>query len=105
MKERKTRKRETNMATEKIDMTDLFDKFLTTYKQTHVSVNGQQTQIECSRLWREIKKGKENAGTKSEAKKTYIAVENEGKKARERFNRNFFTKAAAKKGELFINML
>ena len=42
LKERKTRKRETNMATEKIDMPDLYDKFLTTYKQTHVSVNGQQ---------------------------------------------------------------
>ena len=37
MKERKTGKSETNMATEKIDMTDLFDKFLTTYKQTHVA--------------------------------------------------------------------
>ena len=35
------------MTTEKIDMTDLYDKFLTTYKQTHVSVNGQQAQIEC----------------------------------------------------------
>ena len=51
------------MATEKIDMTDLFDKFLTTYKQTHVSVNGQQAQIKCSRLWREVKKGKENSAT------------------------------------------
>ena len=38
------------MAAEEIDMTDLFDIFLTTYKQTHVSVNGQQAQIECSRL-------------------------------------------------------
>ena len=59
----KTRKRETNMTTKKIDMTDLFGKFLTTYKQTHVSVNGQQAQIKCSRLWREVKKGKENAAT------------------------------------------
>ena len=72
LKERKTRKRETNMAAEKIDMTDLYDKFLTTYKQTHVSVNGQQAQIECSRLWREIKKGKENAATKSEAQKLML---------------------------------
>ena len=32
LKESKTRKKETNMATEKIDMADLFDKFLTTYK-------------------------------------------------------------------------
>ena len=37
--------------------------------------------------------------------KTYVAVENECKKARERFNRYFFTKAATMKGELFINML
>ena len=55
------------MATKKIHMTDLFDTFLTTYKQTHVSVNGQQVQIECLRLWREIKKGKGNSATKSEA--------------------------------------
>ena len=57
------------MATKKIHMTDLFDTFLTTYKQTHVSVNGQQVQIECLRLWREIKKGKGNSATKSEAQK------------------------------------
>ena len=50
LKGRKTRKRETNMATEKIDMTDLFDKFLTTYKQTHICVNGLQAHIECLRL-------------------------------------------------------
>ena len=72
MKERKTRKKETNMATEKIDMTDLFHKSLTTYKQTHVSTNGQQAQIEFSRLWREIKKGKENAASKSEAQKLML---------------------------------
>ena len=36
-------------------MTDLFDKCLTTFKQTHVNVEGQQAQIECLRLWREIK--------------------------------------------------
>ena len=51
-----------------------YDRFVRqiflTDKQTHVSVNGQQAQIECSRLWREIKKGKENAATK-----TYAAVE------------------------------
>ena len=60
------------MATEKSDMTDLFNKFLTTYKQTHVSVHGQQAQIECSRLWRETKKGKVNAVTKSEAQKLML---------------------------------
>ena len=61
------------MATQKIDMTDLFDKFLTTHKQTHVSVNGQQAQIECSRLWREIKKGKENNATVSN-KVSYLLI-------------------------------
>ena len=40
--------RATNMANEKIDMTDLFDKFLTEFLQTYVSVHGQQVQIECS---------------------------------------------------------
>ena len=67
------------MATEKIYVTDLLDKFLTTYKQTHISVDGQQAQIKCSKLWREIKKGKQNAATKSEAQKL-----------KERFNRKFF---------------
>ena len=102
---RKTRKRETNMATEKIDMTDLFDKFLTTYKQTHVSVNGQQAQIECSGLWREIKQGKENAATKSEAQKLMLQWKMNVKKPGKGSIVNFFTKAATKKGELFINML
>ena len=41
-------------------------------KQTQVSVNGQQAQIECSRLWREIKKGKDNAARKSEAQKLML---------------------------------
>ena len=37
-KERKTRKRETNMATEKIDITDLFDEFLKRINK-HMSVS------------------------------------------------------------------
>ena len=98
MKERKTRKRETNMATEKIDMTDLLHKFLATYKQTHVSVNGQQAQIECSRLWREIRKGKENPATKSEAQKLMLQWKMNVKKPGK-------GSIATKKGELFINML
>ena len=105
MKERKTRKRETNMATEKIDLTDLFDKFLTTYSQTRVSVNGQEAQIECSRLWREIKKGKENAATKSEAKKLMLQWKMNLKKPGKGLIVNFFIKAATKKDELFTNML
>ena len=80
MKEKKTRKRETNTATGKIDMTELFDKFLTTYKQTHVSVKEQQSQMECSKLWRETKKGKENAVQQNLKPKTYVSVQNECKK-------------------------
>ena len=105
MKERKTKKREANISTEKINMTDLLDKFLTTYKQTHVSVNGQQAQIECSRLWREIRKGKENAATKSEAQNLMFQWKMNVKKPGKGSIVIFFTKAATKKGELFINML
>ena len=93
------------MDTEKIDMTDLFDKFLTTQKQTHVSVNRQQAQIECSRLWREIKKGKENAATKSEPQKLMLQWKMNVKKPGKSSIVNFFSKAATKKGELFIKML
>ena len=78
------------MATQKIDMTDLFDKFLTMYKQTHVSVNGQQTKRECSRLGHEIEKGKENAATKSEAQNPMLQWKINVKKATERFNHQFF---------------
>ena len=93
------------MATEKIDMTYLFDKFLTTYKQTHVSVNGQPAQIECSRLWSEIKKVKGNAATKSEAQKLMLQWKMNAKKPGKGSIVNFFAKAPSKKGELFINML
>ena len=78
------------MATEKTDMTNWFDKFLTTYKQTHVSVNWQQVQIECSRLWGKIKKGKENAATKSQAQKLTLQWKMNVKNARERFSRKVF---------------
>ena len=78
------------MATQKIDMTDLFDKFLTMYKQTHVSVNRQQTKRECSRLEHEIKKGKENAATKSEAQNPMLQEKINVKKATVRFNHQFF---------------
>ena len=42
LKERKNEKKRNKMATEKIDITDSLDKFLTTYKQTHVSVYGER---------------------------------------------------------------
>ena len=100
LKERKTRKRE------KIDTTDLFDKFLITYKQTHVSVNGQQGQTECSGLWCKIKKGKENAATKSEAEKLMLLWKMNVRKPGKGSVVNSFTKAATtKKDELFIKMI
>ena len=36
------------MAAEKVDMEKLFNKLLIVYKKTHVTINGQQAQIECS---------------------------------------------------------
>ena len=77
--------------TEKIDMTNLFDKFLTTYKQIHVRVNRQLAQVECSRLLREIKKGKENAATKSEAQKFMLQWKMNVKKPGKGSIVNFFT--------------
>ena len=84
------------MATENFDVTDLFDRFLTTYKQNYVSVNGQQTQIECSRLWREIKKGKEKTAVKSEAQKHLLQWKMNATKTRKSSIVNFFIKAATK---------
>ena len=68
----KREKREANMATEKIDITDSFNKFLTTYKQTHVSVNGQQA--------RRNKERKRECCNKTWSPKTYVAVEMNVKK-------------------------
>ena len=39
-----------NMAAEKVDMEKLFNKLLIVYKKTHVTINGQQAQIECSKI-------------------------------------------------------
>ncbi|CAM1309068.1 Uncharacterised protein g5038 [Pycnogonum litorale] len=86
------------MASEKIDMSDLFDKFFKVYKQTHVSVNGQQAQIECSNLWREIK-GKDNVATKYEAEKLMSQWKVNVKKPGKGSIVNFFTKqSSTKKG-------
>ena len=60
------------MANEKVDMANLFHKFLATYKHTQVIVNGQQAQIECSSLWSEINKAKDTVATKSEAQKPIL---------------------------------
>ena len=57
------------------------------------------------RLWREIKKGKENAATKSEAQKLMLQWKMNVKKPGKGSIVNFFSKAATKKGELFVKML
>ena len=99
------RKRETNMATEKIDMTDLYDKFLATYKQ-HMSVSMVNSSDRMFKTMAWNKERKRECCNKIWSPKTYAAVENEYKKAREKFNHNsFFSKASTKKGKLFINML
>ena len=68
------------MAAEKVDMEKLFNKLLIVYKKTHVSVNGQQAQIECSKIWREIKKGKNDSETKLEAQTLMAQWQNNMKK-------------------------
>ena len=70
------------MVSEKIDMTHLFNKFLTNYKQKHVIVNGHQAKMFKNMAW--------NKERKREYCKIYIVVENESRKAKERFSRNFF---------------
>ena len=89
-----------------IDMEDLFSTFLTAYKQTHVSVNGQQAQIDCSRLWREIKKGKDDNSTKSEVQNVMLQWKVNAKKPGKGSIVNFFAKQSSKnKGELFLRTL
>ena len=69
--ERKTKKRETKQ-------TWLLKKLIwqicstNFWKGISKHMSGQQAQIECSRLWHEIKKGKEDAATKSEAQKPML---------------------------------
>ena len=68
------------MAAEKVDMEKLFNKLLIVYKKTHVIINGQQAQIECSKIWREIKKGKNDSETKLEAQTLMAQWQNSMKK-------------------------
>ena len=93
--------RATNMANEKVDMADLLQKILISYKQTHVSVNGQQAQIEFSILRHELKKEQDDVATKSEAQKLMLQSKVNAKKPGESSIVNFFTKqSSAKKDEL-----
>ena len=39
-------------------MESLFNELLEAYKATHVSINGKGVQMECSKIWRDLKKDK-----------------------------------------------
>ena len=80
------------MATEKVNMEKLFNKLLIVYKKTHVTINGQQTQIECSKIWREIKKGKNDPETKLEAQTLMAQWQNSMKKPRKGSIERFLVK-------------
>ena len=80
------------MAAEKVDMEKLFNKFLTVYKKTHVTINGQQAQIECSKIWREIKKGQNDSETKLEAQTLMVQRQNSMKKPRKGSIETFLVK-------------
>ena len=75
------------MAAEKVDMEKLFNKLLIVYKKTHVTINGQQAQIECSKIWREIKKGKKRFRNKVGGTNTDGTVAKQYEKTAERVYR------------------
>ena len=80
------------MAAEKVDMEKLFNKLLIAHKKTHVTINGQQAQIECSKIWREIKKGKKDSEIKLEAQTLMAQWQNSMKKPRKEFIERFLVK-------------
>ena len=80
------------MAAEKVDMEKLFNKLLIVYKKTNVTINGQQAQIECSKTWREIKKGKNDSETKLEAQTLMAQWQNSMKKPRKGSIEKFLVK-------------
>ena len=98
------RKRETNMATEKIYITLARQIFDNVQANTCQCLWGK-AQIECSRLWREIKKGKKNAATKSEAQKLMLQRKMNVKKPGKGSFVNFCIKVSTKTDELVVNML
>ena len=89
------------MTAEKVDMENLFNKLLIVYKKTHVTTNGQQAQIECSKIWHEIKKGKNNSEIKLEAQTLMAQWHNSLKKPRKGTVERFLVKkSATKNGKL-----
>ena len=80
------------MAAEKVDMEKLFNKLLIVCKKTHVTINGQQAQIECFKIWREIKKGKNDSEKKLEAKTLMAQWQNSMKKPRKGSIERFLVK-------------
>ena len=75
------------MAAEKVDMEKLFNKLLIVYKKTNVTINGQQAQIECSKIWREIKKRKKRFRNKVGGTNTDGTVAKQHEKTAERVYR------------------
>ena len=92
------------MANDKIDMENLFNKFLTTYKRTHVNINGQQAQIECSIKWRELKKGRNNISTKSEAEKLMLQWKQKARQPVKGSIVKFLTQRSSKKEGMQYNL-
>ena len=86
------------MDNDKIDTENIFNKFLTTYKRTHVNINGQQAQIECSIKWRELEKGRNNISTKS------TAMEAESQTGRKRLYCKLFDAAVVRKEGMQYNL-
>ena len=88
-----------NKAAEKVDMEKLFNKLLIVYKKTHVTINGQQAQIECSKIWREIKKGKNDSETKLETQTLMAQWQNSTKKPRKGSIERFLVKRSTSTNE------
>ena len=88
------------MAAEKVDMEKLFNKLLIVYKKAHVTINGQQVQIECSKIWREIKKGKNDSETKLEAQTLMAQWQNSMKKPRKGSIERFLVKSTTTNGKI-----
>ena len=87
---------ERKIAAKKVEIADSFENLLKVYKPTHFNINGQQSQIECLRIWREIKKGKNDIETKSNAQKLTVQwkanIQKLGKSSIENyFNKQFST--------------
>ena len=80
------------MAAEIVNMEKLLNKLLIVNEKTHVTINGQQAQIECCKIWREIKKAKTDSETKLEAQTLMAQWQNSMKKPRKGSIERFLVK-------------